>query len=47
MESFIHPPTYSPIHPFFLFLPLLLPLLVAVSIAVSGCRFAEPNHNVV
>jgi len=24
-------------------LPFLLPLLVAASIAVSGCRFAEQN----
>ncbi len=25
------------------FLPLLLPFLVAASIAASGCRFARPN----
>jgi hypothetical protein len=28
-------------------LPFLLPLLVAASIAVSGCRFARPNPRAV
>ena len=35
LETFIHPHTYSPSHPLFIFLPLL--------VAVSGCRFASLN----